>query len=165
MTTSTRIPQLLETVRHGDPAALDDLTRAIRDVLTGLLESSIGIGAVNPQRLVGDAYRELFPFEARTPANEAHFGGAAARIVREVLSPRPIPMDFDDLRVSPAVLGEALERLYEQRYNRARIAELRLFGGLSLREIAKIRGVASAKVGEEWRRAKIWLAREISSTP
>ena len=56
----------------------------------------------------------------------------------------------------------ALERLDQLDQRRARIAEMRFFGGLSTDEIAAILGVAPRTVDRQWRAARAWLSRELS---
>ena len=58
-------------------------------------------------------------------------------------------------------LNQALERLEAIGGRRARIVELRFFGGLSVEETAEVVGVSRATVNREWSTAKAWLYREI----
>ena len=57
----------------------------------------------------------------------------------------------------------ALEGLEQLDQRRAHIAEMRFFGGLSIEEIAEILGVAPRTVNRQWRAARAWLSRELSS--
>lgn len=57
----------------------------------------------------------------------------------------------------------ALERLDQFDQRRARIAEMRFFGGFSIDEIADLNGVAPRTVDRQWRAARAWLSRELSS--
>jgi DNA-directed RNA polymerase specialized sigma24 family protein len=43
------------------------------------------------------------------------------------------------------------------------IAEMRLFGGLSVQESATVLGVSPATVKREWAAAKAWLSRELGA--
>jgi RNA polymerase sigma factor (sigma-70 family) len=45
---------------------------------------------------------------------------------------------------------------------KARIVELRFFGGLSTNQIAELLGISPATVLREWTKAKAWLYRELS---
>lgn len=63
------------------------------------------------------------------------------------------------------VLDEALGRLARQETRQHRVAELRLFGGLSVEEIAAVLEVSERTVKEDWRLARAWLARELRSDP
>jgi len=42
--------------------------------------------------------------------------------------------------------------------------ELRCFAGLSVREAAEVLQVSEETVFRDWRMAKLWLGRELSST-
>jgi RNA polymerase sigma-70 factor (ECF subfamily) len=61
------------------------------------------------------------------------------------------------------VLDEALNRLARQETRQHRVAELRLFGGLSVEEIAAALEVSERTVKEDWRLARAWLSRELRS--
>jgi RNA polymerase sigma factor (TIGR02999 family) len=65
------------------------------------------------------------------------------------------------LEFAPAVdllaLDDALEALAEREPRRARLVELRFFGGLTIPETARVLGVAPRTVDKEWRYAKAWL--------
>ncbi len=96
----------------------------------------------------------------------------------------PVPLD-DGLRLheprpdtpfapatSPAVeladllaLDEALKRLADLDERKARIVELRFFGGLSIEETAEVAACSSATVKREWAVARAWLYREIEGAP
>jgi RNA polymerase sigma-70 factor, ECF subfamily len=59
-------------------------------------------------------------------------------------------------------LDEALLRLAEIDAQKARLVELRFFGGLSIEEAAQVLEVSPATVKRNWTVAKAWLARELS---
>lgn len=59
-------------------------------------------------------------------------------------------------------LDNALERLAEQDAHRARIVELRFFGGLTVDEIAAALNMSARSVERQWRYARAWLYRELS---
>jgi DNA-directed RNA polymerase specialized sigma24 family protein len=44
---------------------------------------------------------------------------------------------------------------------KARVVELRYFGGLSVAETAEVLGVSQITVARDWKIARAWLAREI----
>lgn len=60
-------------------------------------------------------------------------------------------------------LDAALERLAALDPQQARIVELRFFAGLSIDEAAEVLGRSARTVNREWRIAKAWLQRELSS--
>jgi len=60
-------------------------------------------------------------------------------------------------------LNDALERLAVFDPQKARLVDLRYFGGLSIPEAAAALGVSTATVGREWAVARMWLRRELES--
>jgi DNA-directed RNA polymerase specialized sigma24 family protein len=54
-------------------------------------------------------------------------------------------------------------RLAEFDARKARVVELRHFGGLTAAEAAEVLGVSVVTVERDWRAAKAWLAREVRS--
>ena len=58
-------------------------------------------------------------------------------------------------------LDEALNRLALKDERKARVVELRYFGGMSVEETAEVLGVSKITVERDWAYAKAWLSREI----
>jgi RNA polymerase sigma factor (TIGR02999 family) len=61
------------------------------------------------------------------------------------------------------VLDEALRHLARHDTRQHRVAELRLFSGLSVAEIGAVLEVSERTVKEDWRQARAWLARQLRS--
>jgi RNA polymerase sigma factor (TIGR02999 family) len=59
-------------------------------------------------------------------------------------------------------VDEAINRLAKLDPQRARIVEMRYFGGLSVEETAEALGVSSRTVNRDWALAKSWLQAELS---
>lgn len=85
-------------------------------------------------------------------------GGVAPRVTLDesVMSGGDAPATADVL-----ALDQALERLEAIDPPRARIVELRYFGGLSVEETATELGMSPATVKRHWSVARAWLAREL----
>ena len=58
-------------------------------------------------------------------------------------------------------LDEALDTLAETDIRKARVIELRFFGGLSVEETATILKVSQDTVLRDWRLARAWLLAEL----
>ena len=58
-------------------------------------------------------------------------------------------------------LHEALERLAAIDERKARVVELRFFGGLEIEEVAEVLAISPATVKRDWPLAKAWLYREL----
>jgi RNA polymerase sigma-70 factor (ECF subfamily) len=59
-------------------------------------------------------------------------------------------------------LDDALNALAEVDPRKARIVELRFFGGLSVQETAEVVKVSSDTVMRDWKLARAWLLTELS---
>jgi RNA polymerase sigma factor (sigma-70 family) len=60
-------------------------------------------------------------------------------------------------------LDQAIGRLAALDARQARIVELKFFGGLSVEEVAEVLGIATRTVDRDWKIARTWLRRELSS--
>jgi RNA polymerase sigma-70 factor, ECF subfamily len=116
--------------------------------------------------------------------NGAHFYGIAAELMRRILVDRArrrrrikrgggaslITLD-QGMVISrqPAVdviaIDEALTKLARIDKRKARIVELRFFGGLEVEETAAFLEISETTVMREWKLAKAWLHREMSNEP
>jgi RNA polymerase sigma factor (sigma-70 family) len=61
-------------------------------------------------------------------------------------------------------LDEALSVLSRAAPRKARIVEMRFFGGMEVQEIAEVVGVSSDTVLRDWRVAKAWLLKELTNS-
>ena len=135
---------------------------------------------LRPTEVVHEAYFRLIkPGKGRWKSRH-HFLGVAARAMREVLvdyarahgaqkrGSTLIRVDWDDAIIysteQPGLIlavDEALTRLAKLSRRQSRIVELRVFGGLSVREIAAVLRIGVTAVKEDWALAKAWLQREL----
>jgi RNA polymerase sigma factor (TIGR02999 family) len=130
--------------------------------------------------LVHEAYLRLVKQKDLSFANRAHFMAIAANLMRQILVERArarqavkrggagIRITYDEsmaARTEPPVdliaLDLALARLESLDRTRARIVELRFFGGLTVEETAEAMGISPATVKRQWSLARAWLYREI----
>jgi len=130
--------------------------------------------------LVNEAYLRLVDIRSMEWRDRAHFFAVGARIMRRILVDHArskgyakrgggaIRIDFDEAlivsnEIDPAVvrMDEALTRLAEFDARKARIVEMRYFGGLNAGEIAAVLGVSPQTVNRDWGLARAWLAREM----
>jgi RNA polymerase sigma factor (TIGR02999 family) len=68
----------------------------------------------------------------------------------------------DSQDVNVLAIDDALSALAKLDPRKARVVELRFFGGLSVEETAEILKISADSVMRDWRLAKPWLAREVS---
>jgi RNA polymerase sigma factor (TIGR02999 family) len=130
--------------------------------------------------LVNEAYLRLAGQTNPSWQNRAHFFAVAARAMRQILvnyakSSRAqkrgggaVRVELDEgAIVSPEIskeivdLNEALERLGALDSRKARVVELKYFGGLNHDEIAEVMKVSSVTVRRDWVFAKAWLHNEL----
>ena len=62
----------------------------------------------------------------------------------------------------PIALDEALDALARLDARKARVVEMRFFGGLSLEETAEVLKISPPSVLRDWKLARAWLMREMS---
>ena len=136
---------------------------------------------LQPTALLHEAYLRLVDQNRVQWTGTAHFLAIAAQAMRRVLvdharkrsaarragGPRATLEDHHAIvsedPVDLLALDEALERLRELDERQAQTVELRFFGGLEIREVAEIQGVSEITVKRDWRSAKAWLYREMTS--
>ncbi len=193
MTTDTPDPSqftmMLDLAQEGDAAALDELMpvvyQELRRLAGQILRSERADHTLQATALVNEAYVRLVGAESVNWQNRAHFFGAAATAIRRILidharsrgrlkrggARSPAPLD-EALLVSPErdvrllELNDALTRLAEASPQKARVVELRFFGGLTEDETAEVLGVSTRTVTRDWRFARAWLhSRMNEETP
>src|SRR6266478_5471935 len=130
--------------------------------------------------LVNEAYLRLAGQTNPSWQDRAHFFAVAARAMRQILvnyaksyraqkrGGGAIKVELDEAAiVSPEKskeivdLHEALERLAALDSRKARVVELKYFGGLNHDEIAAVMKVSTVTVRRDWVFAKAWLYTEL----
>ncbi len=98
------------------------------------------------------------PFFPPFAGPRASRGGDRLRVSLHDVAPevRTTPSDLDLL-----ALDEALERLAELDPRKARLVELRFFGGMTSDDAAALLDIARSTAAEEWRLARAWLQRQL----
>jgi RNA polymerase sigma factor (TIGR02999 family) len=170
---------------RGDRGALDRLFPLIYDELRRLahqrLRGERPGHTLDTTALVHEAYLRLSSQHRVAAANRAEFLAAASNTMRRVLvdyararrrqkrgggeAPTPLeavePFLSDRAAEETLVLDEALLRLEAAEPRAARVFEQRLFGGMSLDEIASVLGVSTKTVQRDWSAARAWLRKEV----
>lgn len=130
--------------------------------------------------LVNEAYLKLVDVRHVNWQNRAHFFAMSARLMRRILvdiarSKRyqkrgggATRVTFDEAQVATpapgqdiAALDDALVALAAFDERKARVIELRYFGGLTVEETASVLDVSVDTVMRDWKLAKAWLSREL----
>jgi RNA polymerase sigma factor (TIGR02999 family) len=174
------ITVLLHAWRDGDSAALDRLISLIYPELRRLAAASLRRGShhtIEPTTLVHEAYLRLASAGEHEFANRAHFLAVAARVMRTVLIDRvraryaakrnaghrvtlDIDVALDTARPNILIaLDDALTDLEKLDPPKARVLEMRYFGGLTAEESAEVLGLSVHQVNRQMRVAQAWLRR------
>jgi len=169
----------------GDRAAAERLFnqvyRELRQMAAGILSGGAPVRTLQPTALVNEAMIKLIGAESDFQSR-AHFFGAAARAMRQVLvdharrhqaDKRGGGQTLEALEAAAGVavddsaeliaLDAALALLDELDPQAARIVELRYFAGLSIEETAAVLGQHPSSTYREWQHAKAWLKKELSA--
>lgn len=174
------ISALLEAWGDGDLAARDRLMPVVYDELRRRARMYLRREAVGhlfqPTALVHETYLRLAEQNRIVWRNRGQFYGVAAQMMRRILvdhargrkmakrsghwtrvsvadiAPARQPSEVDVLD-----LHAALDELAEFDLRKSQVAELRFFGGLSLRETGQVLEISMATVEREWQAGRAWL--------
>ena len=172
------VTQILSALDGGDPQAAQRLLPLVYDELRRLAGAQLageraGL-TLSATALVHEAYLRLAGDQ--TFASRGHFFAAAAQAMRRILvenarrkgrlkrgggrQREAIELDAvaDHLPDEELLaLHDALERFAVQDPIKAKLVELRFFGGMSLPEVARHLGISLSTAERGWRYARAWL--------
>lgn len=186
MTSSADITEILVRASQGSRTAMDCLMPLVYDELKrlagGQLRGERADHTLSATALAHEAYLRLVDQTRVNWQNRAHFFAIASRSIRRILvdharsrgrqrrgsGNRPLPLEealdvpesFPDERL--LALDEALDLLAAEQADAAEVVALRFFGGLTVSEVAEVRGVSASTVERQWRFARAWLYRRLS---
>jgi len=180
---SVELTQLLRDWNDGKAEALDRLTPLVvaelKRIAHRYIRAEKGEHTLQTTALVNEAYLRLVDVNNVRWEDRAHFFAISARIMRRILveaararmaekrGGAALRVTFDDLlpaatRESEFVdLDEALTALAEFDERKAKVVELRFFGGLSVEETAHVLKISEQSVHRDWRLARSWLLRQL----
>lgn len=180
------VTELLQKWSGGDAAALEELTPLIYAELHRIAKSYMrrerSGHTLQTSALVNEAYVRLIDWKTARWENRAHFFGVSAQLMRRILVDfarrRPAIADRAVHHVSLdeafiittekdadlVALDEALNELATFDQRKAKIVELKFFGGLSVEETAEVLQISGVTVMREWSKAKAWLYRELNAS-
>lgn len=178
------ITGLLLAWNKGDDSALDKLMSLVEVELHRIaaryMRRENSDHTLQTTALVNEAYLKLIDQRQANFQNRAHFFALSSQIMRRILldharnqkrSKRGSGAEHLDISevaiVSPKLnediiaLDWALRKLEEFDSMKAKIVEMRHFGGLEVKEVAEVLHVAEITVMRHWRLAKAWLRKEL----
>lgn len=180
------VTRLLVDWKGGSKEALDSLTPIVYNELRRLadhyLRDEHAAATLQPTALVHEAYMRLVAQNLPDWESRSHFFGIAAHLMRQVLvdnarrrisakrgsGAQKVSIE-ESVSFAPGphpeieALNDALNALAIIDERKARVIELRFFGGFSAEETAQALGISVATVGREQRLAEAWLHREIAA--
>ncbi len=182
------VTRLLLAWRAGDQAAFEALIPLVYDELRRLAHHQLRGErhqlTLQTADLVHETYARLVDSSRVQWQNRAHFLAVAAQSMRRVLVDAArarqaqkrggdyARVDLDtELIVAGApdvdmvALDDALRTLGAADARRARVVELRFFGGLTVEETAEVLGVSPETVMRDWKVARAWLYQQLKSGP
>jgi len=184
--TADQVTRILGALTAGERDATDELLPLVYDDLRRLAAARMARlspgQTLQATELVHEAYMRLVGTADPGWQGRAHFFGAAARAMRNVVRDhlqrkgslkrgggfRRVGEDTaanlscdgpgDDMLVVEELLGE-----FEVEYPReAEMVMLSFYGGLTAKEIGEVMGLSSRTVERDWRFAKAWLNGRLS---
>jgi RNA polymerase sigma-70 factor (ECF subfamily) len=179
------VTRILRDWSGGDAAAPERLMPFVYEELRRLARSFLSRErdghTLQPTALVNEAYLRLVGQTRVSWQNRAHFYAIASRMMRRVLidharahatekrggaaahlSLEDLQVPLEERAAGFLALDEALEKLARMDERKCRVVEMRVFGGLSDEEIAEVLGVTTRTVLRDWKKARLWLYRELS---
>jgi RNA polymerase sigma factor (TIGR02999 family) len=186
---SQEISMLLKAWGNGDQAALDHLAPLVYAELHRMARRHMRKESENTLQttaLVNEAYLRLVDAKGVACKDRTHFFALSAQIMRRILvdaararvaakrggdAPRldhSGAVNLDEIAGNASqrsaevlALDQALDELARVDARKARVIELRFFGGLSVEETAEVLQISAQSVMRDWKLARAWLVREL----
>lgn len=173
----------------GDEVAFEQLIPLVYDELHRMalryLAGERATVSLQATALVNEVCLRLLGWDQVRWQNRGHFFGVSAQMMRRVLvdiarrrladrrggaGAVRVPLEgIDVAAVEPdadlVAIDEALERLAAEDPRKARVVELRFFGGLSMEETAQALGISLRTANNDWAFARAWLYRALTEGP
>jgi RNA polymerase sigma-70 factor (ECF subfamily) len=182
---SAEVTRLLRAWGDGDKQALERLTPVVYDELRRMarhyLRGERDGHTLQTTALVNEAYLRLVDVAGVNWQDRAHFFAVSAQMMRRILvdaarargshkrgsaTPHVNLDDVPDVGTGRATelvaLDDALNALADFDPRKAKVIELRFFGGLSVEETAEVLKISPQSVMRDWKLAKAWLMRELA---
>ncbi len=177
------VTQLLHRIDAGDRSAMEELLPLVyaelRRLAANALRRERHDHTLQPTALVHEVYLKLAAETSLNSDSKSQFLGIAARAMRQVLVDHSrkhraqkrgggakvqldenLPLRGD---AAPEILeiNRALEELEALDPRKARVIELKYFGGMTTEEIAQVTGLSTATVVRDVRMAQSWIRRAL----
>ena len=153
----------------------------LRRVAVRLMRGERRGHTLQPTALINEAYLRLVRGPEVSWQGRAHFLQIAASAMRRILVEharrrhslkrgggiRQVTLDENldgqnGSHLDILALDDALTRLSDQDWRMGKVVELRVFGGMSIVEIAHVLSISRRTAFDDWGVAKQWLSRELA---
>lgn len=181
----SELSSLLAQANTGDPQALAKLVARVYPELRRLaghyMRRERNNHTLQPTALINEAYLKLAQDPAGNWQDRTHFMAVAARVMRSLLIDYArghaagkrgggfVPLELKEAVVyapekatALLELEDALERLERADPVKARVVELKFYGGLSIDEIASVMAISETTVKRYWAAAHARLKRDLA---
>ncbi len=181
------VADILANAEPGDERSMNELLPLVYKELRALASSYLdrpgdAAHTLQPTALVHEAFLKMVGDDRQWSGRE-HFMAVAAKAMRQVLvdhwrkksaekrgggaqqvsiSGLSAEGAIDDVRVLE--LDDLLQQLAKADPRSARVAEMRLFGGMEQEQIASVLGVSRMTITTDWQFARAWLAARMNAT-
>ncbi len=180
---------LLKAWGNGDQAAIDRLTPLVYAELHRMARRHMRTERENTLQttaLVHEAYLRLVDAKGLACKDRVHFFALSAQVMRRILVDaararisakrggdahpldHSVAINLDEIAGDASqksaevlALDQALDDFARVDARKARVIELRFFGGLSVEETAEVLQISPKSVMRDWKLARAWLVREL----
>ncbi|NIT60400.1 MAG: sigma-70 family RNA polymerase sigma factor [Aliifodinibius sp.] len=180
----SNITQLLFRANSGDQEAFDRLFplvyNQLRDIARHQLAREHSGHTLQKTELVHEVYLKLVDQTQIDWKNRAHFYAIATKAIRQILvdyarkkkaekrggDQKRITFEEEKIDLQQhaedlIMLNDLIEKMANLDKRRSRVAEMRFFGGMTIREIAEILDVSTRTIDRDWLKARTWLQNEL----
>jgi RNA polymerase sigma-70 factor, ECF subfamily len=182
---SIDVTHLLKAWSGGDQQALEELTPKVylelRRMAAKYMRNERAGNTLQATALVHEVFLRLVEVDSVTWQDRAHFFAVSANMMRRILVDRArakgmakrgggaVELNLDEVpevasgsraREIVAIDG-ALDALAQIDARKAKVVELRFFGGLTVEETAEVLKISPQSVMRDWKMARAWLMAEL----
>ncbi len=174
-------PPAPDTPRPGTPALTERFYRELHELAVRAFASEKSGHTLQPTAVVHEACLRLLTSSPLPEVSRSERLALAARVLRQVLVDHhrarsagkrggaALRVELDpelaarsDGTADFTLLEAALERLRALHDRQAEVVTLRIFGGLTMEQVASSLGVSKRTVEDDWAVARAWLRRELA---
>lgn len=159
-----------------------EIYEELRALAARLFEREAPNHTLQPTAVVHEAYLRLTKQDGCRWQSSTHFYAVASQMVRRALvdhvrrkraqkrhhEMHPVWFCVDQVvtrgpRIDLIALDEAMDRLEKCDSRKARVVEMRFYGGLTIEEVAEFLRISPRTVAHDWAMAQAWLRRELAA--